>query len=92
MTSEVEDLEAAESHFTPPDPDVGIGRDPLLTMAWGLVAGIPILLLVGMIVLRPFPTIVAQIAGGLFLGGLAVLVWRMPHRREDDHAGPGAVV
>lgn len=91
-TPEVEDLEEAESHFTPPDPEVGIGRDPLLTMAWGLVAGVPILLLVGMVVLRPFPTIVAQVAGGLFLAGLAVLVWRMPHRREDDHAGPGAVV
>lgn len=91
-TPEVEDLEDAESHFTPPDPDIGMGRDPLLTMAWGLVAGIPILLLVGMVVLRPFPTIVAQVAGGLFLVGLAVLVWRMPHRREDDRSGPGAVV
>jgi len=91
-TPEVEDLEDAESHFTPPDPEIDMGRDPLLTMAWGLVAGVPILLLVGMVVLRPFPTIVAQVAGGLFLAGLAVLLWRMPHRREDDHAGPGAVV
>jgi hypothetical protein len=91
-TPEVEDLEDAESHFTPPDPEVGIGRDPLLTMAWSLVAGVPILLLVGMVVLRPFPTIVAQIGGGLFLAGLGVLLWRMPHRREDDDAGPGAVV
>jgi hypothetical protein len=91
-TPEVEDLEEAESHFTPPDPEVGIGRDPLLTMAWGLVAGVPILLLVGMVLLRPFPTVVAQIAGGLFVAGLGVLLWRMPHRREDDDAGPGAVV
>ncbi|MBE7700598.1 hypothetical protein H9623_09800 [Oerskovia sp. Sa1BUA8] len=91
-TPEVEELEDAESHFTPPDPDIGMGRDPLMTMAWGLVVGVPILLLVGMVVLRPFPTIVAQVAGGLFLVGLAVLLWRMPHRREDDHSGPGAVV
>ncbi|GAA3216827.1 hypothetical protein ACFP63_14650 [Oerskovia jenensis] len=91
-TPEVEDLEDAESHFTPPDPQIDMGRDPLMTMAWGLVAGIPVLLLVGMVVLRPFPTIVAQVAGGLFLVGLAVLLWRMPHRREDDHTGPGAVV
>ncbi|MGN7704822.1 hypothetical protein [Cellulosimicrobium sp. 22601] len=91
-TPEVEDLEEAESHFVPPDPPLVLGRDPLLTMAWALVVGVPILLLVVLVVVRPYPVIVAQVGGGAFLAGLAILLWRMPHRREDDDEGPGAVV
>lgn len=91
-TPEVEDLEEAESHFVPPDPPLVLGRDPLLTMAWALVVGVPILLLVVLVVVRPYPVIVAQVGGGAFLAGLAILLWRMPHRRDDDDEGPGAVV
>ncbi|MFB8229723.1 hypothetical protein [Cellulosimicrobium sp. NPDC055967] len=91
-TPEVEDLEEAESHFVPPDPPLVLGRDPLLTMAWALVVGVPVLLLVVLVVVRPYPVIVAQVGGGAFLAGLAILLWRMPHRREDDDEGPGAVV
>ncbi|WP_069386827.1 hypothetical protein [Cellulosimicrobium cellulans] len=91
-TPEVEALEEAESHFVPPDPPLVLGRDPLLTMAWSLVAGVPIVLLVLLVVARPFPVVVAQVGGAAFLAGLAVLLWRMPHRRDEDDAGPGAVV
>ncbi|OLT49519.1 hypothetical protein [Cellulosimicrobium sp. CUA-896] len=91
-TPEVEALEEAESHFVPPDPPLVLGRDPLLTMAWALVVGVPVLLLVLLVLARPFPVVVAQVGGAAFLAGLAVLLWRMPHRRDDDHAGPGAVV
>lgn len=91
-TPEVEDLEEAESHFVPPDPPLVLGRDPLLTMAWALVVGVPILLLVVLVVARPYPVLVAQVGGGAFLVGLAILLWRMPHRRDDDDRGPGAVV
>ena len=83
---------AAYSLFVPPDPPLVLGRDPLLTMAWALVVGAPILLLVVLVVVRPYPVIVAQVGGGAFLAGLAILLWRMPHRREDDDEGPGAVV
>ncbi|QJW36559.1 hypothetical protein [Cellulosimicrobium protaetiae] len=91
-TPEVEDLEEAESHFVPPDPPLVLGRDPLLTMAWALVVGVPLLLLVVLVVVRPYPVIVAQVGGAAFLVGLAILLWRMPHRRDDDDEGPGAVV
>jgi len=91
-TPEVEDLEEAESHFVPPDPPLVLGRDPLLTMAWALVVAVPVLLLVVLVVARPYPVVVAQVGGGAFLVGLAILLWRMPHRREDDDDGPGAVV
>ncbi|MBD8077574.1 hypothetical protein [Cellulosimicrobium arenosum] len=90
-TPEIEDLEEAESHFVPPDPPLVLGRDPLLTMAWTVVAGVPLVLLVLLVVARPFPVIAAQVGIGLFLAGLAVLLWRMPHHRDDDR-GPGAVV
>ncbi|WP_251151465.1 hypothetical protein [Cellulosimicrobium sp. Marseille-Q4280] len=91
-TPEVEALEEAESHFVPPDPPLVLGRDPLLTMAWSLVVGVPVVLLVLLVVARPFPVVVAQVGGLAFLAGLAVLLWRMPHRRDDDDPGPGAVV
>ncbi|MBD5788222.1 hypothetical protein IF650_18845 [Cellulosimicrobium terreum] len=90
-TPDVEDLEEAESHFVPPDPPLVLGRDPLLTMAWAVVAGVPLVLLVLLVVARPYPVVVAQVGIGVFLAGLAVLLWRMPHRRDDDR-GPGAVV
>ncbi|WP_051028449.1 hypothetical protein [Cellulosimicrobium cellulans] len=61
-------------------------------MAWALVVGVPILLLVVLVVARPYPVLVAQVGGGAFLVGLAILLWRMPHRRDDDDRGPGAVV
>jgi hypothetical protein len=91
-TPEVEDLEEAESHFVPPDPPLVLGRDPLLTMAWAVVVAVPVLLLVVLVVARPYPVVVAQVGAGAFLAGLAVLLWRMPHRRDDDDSGPGAVV
>ncbi|GEN78688.1 hypothetical protein [Actinotalea fermentans] len=85
------DVEEAETHFTPPDPGPVLGGDPLLTMAWAAVVGVPLLLMVAVIAWRDVPTIVLQLAGVAFLAGVALLVWRMPRDREDD-AGPGAVV
>lgn len=96
-SEEVEALEEAESHFTPPEPPPLLSRDPLLTMAWGFVVGIPVIALLTVIVSAAFPSVrvpslAAQIAVGLFLAGLATLVWRMPHHRDPDDDGPGAVV
>ena len=85
------DVEEAETHFTPPDPGPVLGGDPLLTMAWSAVVGVPLLLMLAVVVWRNMPTIVLQLAGVAFLAGVGLLVWRMPRDREDD-AGPGAVV
>ena len=96
LTPEIEALEEAESHFTPPEPPPLMSRDPLLTMAWSFVVGIPILALVGMIVSAAsavsIPPLAGQIGLGLFVAGLGVLIWRMPHQRDPDDDGPGAVV
>ncbi len=84
-------VEEAETHFVPPEPGPVLGGDPLLTMAWVAVVGVPLLLMVAVIAWRDVPTIVLQIAGVAFLAGVGLLLWRMPRDREDD-AGPGAVV
>ncbi len=84
-------VEAAEEHFEPPDPGPVLGGDPLLTMAWSAVAGVPALVIVAVLVWRDIPTVVLQVAGVAFLAAVGLLFWRMPHDREDD-SGPGAVV
>ncbi|EYR64752.1 hypothetical protein N866_06215 [Actinotalea ferrariae CF5-4] len=80
-----------ETHFEPPDPGPVLGGDPLLTMAWAAVCGAPLLFLLSVTVWRSAPQVLVQVAAVLFLAGLGTLLWRMPHRRDDD-AGPGAVV
>jgi hypothetical protein len=96
LTPEIEALEEAESHFTPPEPPPLMSRDPLLTMAWSFVVGVPTLALVGMVVSAAssvsIPPLAGQIGLGLFVAGLGVLIWRMPHQRDPDDDGPGAVV
>lgn len=85
------EAEEAEEHFVPPDPGPVLGGDPLLTIAWSLVVGVPGLLVLAVIVWRSIPGIVLQVSFVAFLASVAVLVWRMPHDRDDD-SGPGAVV
>ncbi|MFD7024534.1 hypothetical protein [Promicromonospora sukumoe] len=97
LSPDTEALEEADSHFTPPEPPALLSRDPLLTMAWSFVVGVPVLAVVGMIVSAAVPAIsipplAGQIGLGLFVAGLGVLIWRMPHQRDPDDDGPGAVV
>ncbi len=93
-----DDADAAEAgvdereHFVPPEPGPVLGGDPLLTMAWLGAAGVPIGLLVALIVWRDAPVALMQAAGVVFLLSCGLLIWRMPHRRDDDDSGPGAVV
>lgn len=97
LSPEAEALEEEESHFTPPEPPPLLSRDPLLTMAWSFVVGVPVLAVVGIVVSAAVPALsipplVGQIGLGLFVAGLGVLIWRMPHQRDPDDDGPGAVV
>lgn len=81
-----------EDHFLPPDPGPVLGGDPLLTMAWVVVAVVPVLLILAAVLWRSAPSIVIQVAGAVFVAAVGVLVWRMPRSRDDDTSGPGAVV
>ncbi|QZN87133.1 hypothetical protein [Cellulomonas sp. C5510] len=80
-------------HFVPPDPGPVLGGDPLLTMAWLAVGGMPLLWLVVLLGWRGAPAALVQASVAVFLLGVVVLLWRMPHRRDDDHDdADGAVV
>ena len=86
--AEVDDAE----HFVPPDPGPIFDGDPLLTMAWVGAAGIPIALVVAIVAWPAAPVVVLQAAGVLFAVSCALLVWRLPHHRDDSDDGPGAGV
>jgi hypothetical protein len=83
---------AEAEHFVPPAAPPVLGGDPLLTMAWFAVAGMPVLWLVVLIVWTSAPRVVVHASAAVFVAGLAVLFWRMPHRRDPDDDDTGAVV
>lgn len=83
-------VDAAE-HFVPPDPGPVLGGDPLLTLAWTATIGVPVLFVVLVLAWPDAPGWLLAVAAAVFAAGLAVLVWRMPHRRDEDDDS-GAVV
>ncbi|GGB93094.1 hypothetical protein [Cellulomonas carbonis] len=83
-------VEEQEEHFEPPDPGPVLGGDPLLTMAWAVVVAVPALFLLALVAWHDLPRVVLQVAAAGFVAAVALLLWRMPDRRDDD--GPGAVV
>ncbi len=94
-TAQIDDAELAvddREHFVPPDPGPVLGGDPLLTTAWLAVVGAPLLWLVVLIAWRTAPAVVLQASGIVFVLGLGLLLWRMPHRRDESDDDTGAVV
>lgn len=94
-TGQIDDAERAvdeQEAFVPPEPGPVLGGDPLSTMAWFAVAGVPLGTLALFLVWRSAPGVIFQAAGIVWLLGLVVLLWRMPARREPGDDDPGAVV
>jgi hypothetical protein len=94
-TTQYDDAEQAADDregFVPPEPGPVLGCDPLLTMAWLAAAGVPLFLLVVIIAWRDAPAALVQAACAVFVLGVAVLVWRMPGRRDPGDDDTGAVV
>ncbi|MEV7972041.1 hypothetical protein [Cellulomonas sp. NPDC089187] len=86
------EVDAAE-HFVPPSAPPVFGGDPLLTVAWLAVGGMPIFWLIVVVAWKSAPAALMQASGLVFLAGLAVLFWRMPHRHDPDRGDDdGAVV
>jgi hypothetical protein len=97
VTPEVEALDEADGHFTPPEPEPVLSRDPLLTLAWTVLVGVPVLTVLGVLVRAMAPSLalpswLGALGGVSFALAVAVLVWRMPHHRDPDDQDPGAVV
>lgn len=80
-----------QEHFVPPDPGPVLGSDPLRVMTWVVAIGVPVLYVVLLVAWHDPPGWLAPVAGVLLLAAIAVLVWRMPHRRDQD-SDSGAVV
>ena len=74
--------------FVPPDPGPVMGNDPLVTMAWLAATGIPALCFVLFLFWRTAPPVIFQAGGIVCLAGVAVLLWRMPARRDPDDTDP----
>ncbi len=94
-TAQIGDAEQtvdALEDFVPPDPGPVMGNDPLVTMAWLAAVGIPALSLVLFLFWRTAPTVIFQAGGIVCLAGIAVLLWRMPARRDPEDHDSGAVV
>jgi hypothetical protein len=89
------DPEAAdddERGYVPPEPPPIAGTDPLLGLAWTGVL-VPIgLVIVYLVLWRAMPRIVLGLAGVVFVLAVALLVWRMPGKRDPGDADDGAVV
>lgn len=79
-----------EDHFVPPDPEP-LGGDPMLSLSWAVIIAVPLFLLFAVVAWPTVPGLLLAAAGAAWLAALGALVWRMPHRRDDDD-GPGAVV
>ena len=86
-----EDAVDEEEHFVPPDPGPVLGSDPLRVLTWGVAVGVPVLYVILLVAWHDPPGWLAPVAGVLLLAAIAVLVWRMPHRRDPD-SDSGAVV
>jgi len=82
------DAPEVEDHFVPPTPPPVLSGEPLLVLAWIAVA----VGLIGLAVVVVFHIATSvMVPRGLALlaaVGVGVLLWRMPHRREDpDDSG-----
>jgi hypothetical protein len=87
-----EDPSSGIDGFVPPDPEPLTHADPALTLGWVATIGSLLLGLVLFVLDRSVPTwLVATLAVAL-LGGVGLLLWRMPARPEDRGPGDGAVV
>lgn len=78
--------------FVPPEPEPLTHADPALTLGWVATIGS---LVVGLLlfVLDPsVPSWVTVVLAVALLGGVGLLLWRMPARPEDRGPGDGAVV
>lgn len=82
-----DDLDDEASHFEPPVPEPVLGRDPLLTLGWGVVVLVPVAIVLILVLSVPVPPVALQVAGAVAVLALVLLWWRMPAHRDDDDQG-----
>lgn len=85
-------VEEPDEGFQPPEPAPLGGGDPLITLAWCLAVGGPVLTVLVLVLWPSAPRVVWAATLLAALVGIAVLVWRMPRHRDPDDHDNGAVV
>lgn len=73
--------------FIAPDPELELSKDPVRNVGWFLTGLAGLALLVSAIFMRPVHGPSMLILLVLFLGGIALLIWRMPSTRNDSDSG-----
>lgn len=80
-----------EEPFIPPDPGPVTSTDPFLTMGWFLLGGGLGVILLSLMFWPSAPRVFHLGCAAAALVGAAILVWRMPHHKDEDD-DLGAVV
>lgn len=82
-----------EGHFVPPPPPPLPIVEPRRRLAWAGLFGAPLMMLLGVVFGRTFPTWFSGLLVAAFVGGFLYLVATMTRVRRDDSSGDnGAVV
>ncbi len=82
----------AIDRFVPGDPGFELSRDPVRNVGWFLTLFGGLALLFAAIFMRPMHPPTMVILAAMFLGGLGLLIWRMPSGRDGHDRDSGAVV
>lgn len=78
--------------YEPPEPEPLTHADPAVTLGWVATIGAVVLGVVLSVVWRPVPDGVLGALALVLAGGVGLLLWRMPARRDRDDRSDGAVV
>jgi len=76
-----------DEQFVPPEPGPIITGASRNTLPWVAAAGGPLLLLLMLILWPAAPSVAYLLLAAISVAGVAVLMWRLPHRRNDDDDG-----
>ncbi|WP_052436965.1 hypothetical protein [Georgenia sp. SUBG003] len=91
-TDDDEDPSSGVDGFVPPDPDPFSHSDPALALGWVATVGSLLVGLILLVVNESLPTWVLLTLAATLLGGIGLLLWRMPAGPDDRGPGDGAVV
>ncbi|RPF28669.1 hypothetical protein [Georgenia muralis] len=84
--------EDEDEGYEPPEPEPLTHADPAVTLGWVATIGAVMLGVVLSVVWRPVPDGVLGALALVLAGGVGLLLWRMPARRDRDDRSDGAVV